>query len=146
MTEPERSMTDERTSTDDHTMSVDHAGIATTDADSLATLYVELLGCERVHEEEFREMMVIFLDMGNTYFELLEPRGEGAISRYIDQHGSGIHHLALEVRDIEEALAHAVTCGVELVDTAPRPGAWGHEVAFLHPSSTGGILLEFVKH
>ena len=127
-------------------MGLDHAGIATTDADELATLYVEVFGCERVHEEEFREMQVVFLDMGNTYFELLEPRGEGAISRYLDEYGAGIHHLALEVADIEEALAHAAACGVELVDTTPRPGAWGHEVAFLHPRSTGGILLEFVKH
>ena len=126
-------------------MRFDHAGIATADADELATQYVELFGCERVHEETFNEMRVVFLDLGNGYFELLEPLGDGPIARYLDEHGAGIHHLALETDDIAAALTRAREMGIDLVDERPRPGAWGHDVAFMHPRSTGGVLLEFVE-
>lgn len=125
---------------------IDHAGIATDDADALGELYVELLGCEQVHEETFDGMLAVFLDFGNGYFELLEPQDGGTIARYLDEHGPGIHHLAVATDDIDAALDRARACGVELVDEEPRPGAWGHQVAFLHPRSTGGVLLEFVEH
>jgi methylmalonyl-CoA/ethylmalonyl-CoA epimerase len=128
------------------TAAFDHAGLATDDADGLADLYADLLGCERVHQETFEGIYMVFLDVGNGYFELLEPRGEGTIARYLDEHGPGIHHLAVATDDIEAALDRARACGVDLVDEEPRPGAWDHEVAFLHPDSTGGVLLEFVAH
>ncbi|MFP8954002.1 methylmalonyl-CoA epimerase [Natrialbaceae archaeon A-arb3/5] len=124
----------------------DHAGIATEDAGELAELYATLFGFDVVHEEEFDGMRVVFLDCGNGYVELLEPLEEGTISRYLEQNGSGIHHLALATDDIEAALERAREHGIGLVDEEPRPGAWGHSVAFLHPSDTGGILLEFVEH
>lgn len=124
----------------------DHAGIATEDADGLADLYVDLCGCERVHEETFRGMTVVFLDVGNGYFELLEPQTESVIGDYLSKHGPGIHHLAIATDDIDAALETARACGVDRIDEEPRPGAWGHDVAFLHPGSTGGILLEFVQH
>jgi len=125
----------------------DHAGIATEDATDLADLYVDLLGCSVAHEETFDGMDVVFLRVGGSYFELLEPaESEGAIARYLDQNGPGIHHLALATEDIAGALSRARECGVELIDEEPRPGAWGHDVAFMHPKSTGGVLLEFVEH
>lgn len=125
----------------------DHAGIATTDADALATQYSQLFGCEEVHRETFNGMTVVFLDFGNGFFELLEPQeDDGAIATYLERNGSGIHHLAVETSDIEHSLEIAKSAGVECIDEEPRPGAWGHEVAFLHPKSTGGILLEFVEH
>jgi methylmalonyl-CoA/ethylmalonyl-CoA epimerase len=128
-------------------MEFDHAGIATTDAAALAEQYAELLDAGVAHEETFDGMQVVFLDLGNGYFELLEPRGsEGAIADYLDRNGPGIHHLALRTGDVEGALATARDLGVELVDEEPRAGAWGHDVAFLHPRSTGGVLLEFVEH
>ena len=128
-------------------MNVDHAGIATDDADALADRYTDLFGFELAHEETFDGMAVVFLDCGNGYFELLEPLdGEGAIARYLDRGGPGIHHLALETDDIEGALDRAREHGVELIDDEPREGAWGHEVGFLHPKSTGGVLIEFVEH
>jgi methylmalonyl-CoA/ethylmalonyl-CoA epimerase len=89
---------------------------------------------------------VIFLDCENGYFELLEPEAEGTIATYLDRNGPGIHHLALATGDIAKALDRAQELGVERIDEEPRPGAWGHEVAFLHPKSTGGILIEFVEH
>ncbi|MFC7155535.1 methylmalonyl-CoA epimerase [Halomarina halobia] len=127
-------------------MHFDHAGIATGDADALASLYCELFSTRIAHEERFDGLRVLFLDLGGGYFELLEPVEEGTISRYLDRNGPGIHHLAVATEDIEATLARAKTMGVDLIDEEPRPGAWGHDVAFLHPKSTGGILVEFVQH
>ena len=127
-------------------MRFDHAGVATDDAEGLAFLYQDLFGCEIAHEERFGELNVIFLDIENGYFELLEPAGEGTISRYIDEHGPGLHHIALETDDIDAALETADSVGVELIDEEPRQGVWGHRIAFLHPESTGGALIEFVEH
>jgi methylmalonyl-CoA/ethylmalonyl-CoA epimerase len=129
-------------------MHFDHAGIATDDADALADLYAAAFDAPVAHEETFDGMQVTFLDLGNGYFELLEPLpdSEGAIATYLEREGPGIHHLALATPDVEAALAAAVDAGVDPIDDEPRPGAWGHEVAFLHPKSTGGILLELVEH
>lgn len=127
-------------------MRFDHAGIATDDADGLAKLFETVLAAPLVHEETFDGMGVRFLDLGNGYFELLEPEEDGTISEYLDRNGPGIHHLAIETDDIEGALANAREAGIDLIDEQPRSGAWGHEVAFLHPKSTGGILIEFVEH
>lgn len=122
-----------------------HAGIATDDATSLASLFEELFDIEVVHEESFDGLSVSFLDFGNGYFELLEPLDDGTIASYLDQHGPGIHHLAVSTGDVDGALERARELGIEPVDEEPRPGAWGHSVAFLHPKSTGGVLLEFVE-
>ena len=129
-------------------MQFDHAGIATDDADELADLYGGLFDAPLAHEEEFDGLRVAFLDLGESYLELLEPlpEADGAIPRYLDDHGPGIHHLALRTEDVAGALDAAREAGVELVDEEPRSGAWGHEVAFLHPRSTGGVLVEFVEH
>ncbi|MFC7020151.1 MULTISPECIES: methylmalonyl-CoA epimerase [Haloarcula] len=129
-------------------MHFDHAGIATDDAATLADLYGAAFDVSVAHEETFDGMQVTFLDLGNGYFELLEPLpdSEGAIPTYLEREGPGVHHLALATPDVEAALAAAVEGGVDPIDDEPRPGAWGHEVAFLHPKSTGGILLELVEH
>jgi methylmalonyl-CoA/ethylmalonyl-CoA epimerase len=124
----------------------DHAGIATEDADGLADLYTDLFDAPVVHEERFDGMDVRFLDCGDGYFELLEPVEEGTIARYLDSNGPGIHHLALATDDIVAALDRMEGQGVERIDEEPRAGAWGHEVAFLHPNSTGGVLIELVEH
>lgn len=127
-------------------MEFDHAGIATEDADELAGLYGDLLEVQVAHEEVFDGMTVRFLDVGGGYLELLEPDEDGAIADYLERHGPGIHHLALRTDDAAAALERARDLGIEPIDDEPRPGAWGHEVAFLHPASTGGVLLEFVEH
>lgn len=125
-------------------MNFHHVGIATDDVQELAELYGELFDAPVVHDQRFDGMTVVFLDLDDGYFELLEPHEGGPIERYLDTQGAGIHHLALSTPDIETALQRARSCGVELIDTEPRPGAWGHDVAFLHPNSTGGVLIEFV--
>jgi len=127
-------------------MHFDHAGVATDGAEALADLYADILGCSVAHEETFDGMWVAFLDLGNGYIELLEPRDGGPIASYLDDNGPGIHHLAFATADIDAALARVQAAGVALVDEEPRPGAWGHDVAFLHPGSTGGVLVEFVEH
>jgi methylmalonyl-CoA/ethylmalonyl-CoA epimerase len=125
-------------------MQFHHAGIATDDAAGLADRYAALFDAPIVHEERFDGMEIIFLAFDNSYFELLEPRDKGPIAGYLDEHGPGIHHLAVAADDIGAALSTAADHGIDRIDEEPRPGAWGHEVAFLHPSSTGGVLIEFV--
>ena len=129
-------------------MEFDHTGIATDDRDALVDLYGTLLDAPVAHEERFGELRVAFLDLGNGYFEVLEPTADagGAITNYLDRQGPGIHHLALRTDDIDDALDRARAADVPLIDEEPRPGAWGHDVAFLHPSATGGVLVEFVEH
>ena len=128
-------------------MRFDHVGVATRDATDLASLFDDLLEAPVAHEETFDGMRVVFLELDDgSYFELLEPREGGTIANYLDREGPGIHHVALATDDLPAALERARDLGVELVDEEPRPGAWGHEVAFLHPHSTGGVLVEFVEH
>ncbi|SFG12898.1 methylmalonyl-CoA epimerase [Halopelagius inordinatus] len=127
-------------------MELDHVGVASADAAGLAAMFEELFDAPLVHEEEFDGMSVLFLELGGSYFELLEPHEEGAIGRYLDEYGPGIHHVAVRTDSVADALDTAREVGVELIDENPRQGAWGHEVAFLHPKSTGGVLVEFVSH
>ena len=127
-------------------MELDHVGVATDDAAGLAALYADLLDCDVVDETTFEGMAVRFLDVGGTSLELLEPvdGADGAIARFLERRGPGLHHVAFRTDDVAVALERARSLGVDLVDEEPRPGALGHEVAFLHPSSTGGVLVEFV--
>ncbi|OYR46536.1 methylmalonyl-CoA epimerase [Halorubrum sp. Ea8] len=128
-------------------MRFDHVGVATRDAADLAHLFEGLLHAPIAHEETFDGMDVVFLELdGGGYFELLEPDDGGAIADYLDREGPGIHHVALATDDLRGALDRARDLGVDLVDEEPRQGAWGHEVAFLHPRSTDGVLVEFVEH
>ncbi|WP_336327263.1 methylmalonyl-CoA epimerase [Halovenus sp. HT40] len=127
-------------------MRVDHAGIATDNAESMVERYTALFDCSVAHEETFDGMEIHFLDLGNCYFEVIEPLEDGAIASYLDRNGPGIHHLAIETDDIEASLETARELDIDLIDEQPRAGAWGHDVAFLHPGSTGGVLIEFVEH
>jgi len=122
-----------------------HAGIATDAAAGLADRYAALFDAPIVHDERVEGMDVVFLDVEGSYFELLEPHAEGPIADYLDSHGPGLHHLAVATDDIVTALDRARELDIDLIDDQPRPGAWGHEVAFLHPNSTGGVLIEFVE-
>ncbi|MFB6089995.1 MAG: methylmalonyl-CoA epimerase [Halobellus sp.] len=126
-------------------LAFDHLGVATDDGADLASTFEALFDAPVVHEERFDGMTVRFLELESGYFEILEPEESGTIARFLDRHGPGIHHVALRTDDVAAELARARDAGVELVDEEPRPGAWGHEVAFLHPGSTGGVLVEYVE-
>lgn len=126
-------------------MRFDHAGIATLDADAATDLFGPLLDAPVAHEETGDDLRIVFLELDNGYFELLEPvSDDGPVARFLDDRGPGIHHIAVRVDDVGEALDAARAAGIEAIDEEPRQGAWGHEIAFLHPGSTGGVLLEYV--
>jgi methylmalonyl-CoA/ethylmalonyl-CoA epimerase len=130
----------------DSGMRFDHVGVATRAADALADLFGTVFDTPVAHRERFDGLDVTFLDVDNGYLELLEPRtDEGPVAGHLDARGTGLHHVALATEDVAAALDAARAAGVETVDDSPRPGAWGHEVAFLHPDSTGGVLVELVE-
>lgn len=134
-------------------MEFDHVGVATDDAVESAALFADLLDAPVAHEETRDGLRLVFCRLGGVddpapgHIELLEPieGGEGPVARFLDREGPGIHHLAVRTPDVAATLARARSMGVETVDDTPREGAWGHRVAFLHPRSTGGVLVEFVE-
>ena len=126
-------------------MHIHHLGIASDDADAAADRFAALLDGEICHRETLDDVSVTMLEVPNGYLEFLEPTGDGAVKRFLDRRGPGMHHIAFETDDIRTALERAKTLDIQLVDTDPRPGAMGHEVAFLHPKSLGGVLVEFVE-
>jgi methylmalonyl-CoA epimerase len=125
-----------------------HVAIATRDADALASLLSSALGAVRGEEEILDDgaLRVVLVRLGPVTFELLEPRGaDHAVGKFLERRGPGLHHVSLEVDDIEAALERARAAGVRLVDSEPRPGAHGTRIAFLHPKSLGGVLLELCQ-
>jgi methylmalonyl-CoA/ethylmalonyl-CoA epimerase len=128
------------------THAFDHVGIVTDDVESLAELYHDLFGLHVAHREEFDGIQVSFLQFGEGYFELLEPIEHETLERALDRRGTGMHHVALATDDIDASLDAARDAGAQCIDETAREGAWGHDVAFLHPESTGGVLFEFVEH
>jgi methylmalonyl-CoA/ethylmalonyl-CoA epimerase len=122
-----------------------HIAIAVRDADPLAGLLVVALGATRGAEEVVDDgaLRIVFVHLGSVTLELLEPRSpDHTVARFIEKRGEGLHHVSLEVGDLEAALAQCQAAGVALVDQTPRAGAHGTKVAFLHPKSLGGVLLE----
>ncbi len=132
-----------------NTMKIDHIGIATREIESALAMWQENLGLVVEKTEDVLEqgVRVAMLPIGDTRIELLEPLGEETpVGRFIEKRGPGIHHIAIRVDDIRAALANLKTKGVKLIDEAPRIGAGGCLVAFIHPTSTNGVLLELVQH
>lgn len=125
-----------------------HVAIATRDADELAKTLVEALGARRGAEEllDGGALRVLFVHLGPVTLELLEPHApEHTVAKFLDTRGPGLHHVSLEVTDIAAHLAGARAAGVKLIDETPRPGAHGTRVAFLHPKSLGGVLVELCE-
>jgi methylmalonyl-CoA/ethylmalonyl-CoA epimerase len=130
-------------------MKIDHIGIVTNGIDDAARFYRESLGLQIEHIEEVasQKVRVAMLPLGESRVELLEPTSDDSpISKFLAKRGPGIHHIAVRVQDIRAALAGLKAKGARLIDEEPRPGAGGCLVAFIHPSSTGGVLLELVEH
>ena len=129
-------------------MIIDHLGIAVTSLDKALGFYRDVLGLkvdgpEVVPTEGVR---IAFLPVGESTIELLEPLGpDSTIARFIARRGEGIHHICLRVDSMEQALATLRERGAEIIEPAPRIGAGGRQVAFIHPRSTGGVLLELVE-
>lgn len=130
-------------------MKIDHIGIATNGIDDAARFYLESLGLQIEHIEEVasQKVRVAMLPLGESRVELLEPTSDDSpISKFLAKRGPGIHHIAVRVEDIRASLAELKEKGARLIDEQPRTGAGGCLVAFIHPSSTGGVLLELVEH
>jgi methylmalonyl-CoA/ethylmalonyl-CoA epimerase len=130
-------------------MKIDHIGIATNGIDDAARFYLESLGLQIGHVEEVasQKVRVAMLPLGESRVELLEPTSDDSpISRFLAKRGPGIHHIAVRVQDIRASLVELKEKGARLIDEEPRTGAGGCLVAFIHPSSTGGVLLELVEH
>ncbi len=125
---------------------VEHVAIAVDDIDAALAKYREVFGLVAAEREfvESQKTETLRLPVGTSALELISPRGNESLARFLERRGPGIHHIALEVEGIEEALAFLETLGVPLVDRAPRIGAGGHKVAFVHPKATGGVLVELV--
>jgi len=130
-------------------MKVDHIGIATRQLDEALALWQDALGLKVDSTEEVIEqgVRVAMLAIGETHIELLEPLSPGSpVGKFLEKRGPGIHHIAVRVPDIRAALAQLKEKGTRLIDETPRLGAAGCLVAFVHPSSANGVLLELVQH
>ena len=127
---------------------INHIGIAVSSIDQALKLYTEVLGLSLKEIEVVEEQRVrtAILPVGESKIELLESTDpEGPLARHIEKFGEGIHHLALEVADIEEALSKVAQSGLPLIDEKPRQGVGETRIAFLHPKGTGRVLLELVQ-
>ncbi|MBE8539278.1 methylmalonyl-CoA epimerase [Geoglobus acetivorans] len=126
---------------------IDHIGIAVKSLDEAVELYrklgFEVKDIEEVPEQKVR---VAMLPAGESKIELLEATSpESAIAKHVEKRGEGIQHIAINVSNIEEAIENAKRNGLQVIDEKPRIGAGGKKVAFVHPKSTKGVLLEFVE-
>ncbi|HUR97778.1 MAG TPA: methylmalonyl Co-A mutase-associated GTPase MeaB [Pyrinomonadaceae bacterium] len=127
---------------------IDHLGVATKSIDEALLFWVDGLGLENVHTEivEDQKVRVAMLPIGESRIELLEPTSDDSpISKFLEKRGGGIHHVAVRVDDILAAIAKLKAHGTRLIDEVPRIGAEGCLVAFVHPSSANGVLLELVQ-
>lgn len=126
-------------------MKIDHLGIAVRSIEETLAFYRDAMGLEVTHRETVDDqgVHVAMLPVGESRVELLEPVGpDTPVGRFLDKRGPGLHHVCYQVADIHGALQSLRAAGVRLVDEVPRVGAGGHLVAFVHPSSTGGVLVE----
>jgi methylmalonyl-CoA/ethylmalonyl-CoA epimerase len=129
-------------------MKINHIGIATKGIDDALRFWSDALGLDNVHTEivEDQKVRVAMLPIGESRVELLEPTSDDSpISKFLEKRGGGIHHIAVEVDDIEAALDRLRHHGMRLIDEHPRIGAEGCLVAFVHPASANGVLLELVQ-
>ncbi len=125
---------------------ISHIGIGVSEADKAKSLFQEMLGLPVTGMEMVGEVKTVFMPVGETNLEFVQStESDGVIKKFIEKRGEGIHHLAFEVEDIDQALEELKTKGVQLIDQKPRPGAHQTRVAFLHPKGTHGILVELVE-
>jgi methylmalonyl-CoA/ethylmalonyl-CoA epimerase len=125
---------------------IDHIGIAVKDLDETVAFYRHVMGLEVSATEVFNGMKIAFLHIGDSELELLEDlTPDGAIARHVGKRGEGVQHVAFRVDNIEQALQDMRAKGIALIDERPRLGARQARVAFLHPKSTKGMLIEFVE-
>ena len=128
---------------------IDHIGIAVNNLDEALKVYRDALGLAvmQITDEPEQKVRVAFLPRGGSEIELLEPyEGDGPVRKFMEKRGEGIHHICLEVDDIEATLAQLATQGVQLIDTTPRLNSRGQKIAFIHPKGAHGVLIELYQY
>ena len=129
-------------------LGLEHVAIALSDSDDLRTFFTEKLGLEIGRKEKVIDQGVLteIFNLGSSKVEFLNPLSESStVSKFLDKRGNAMHHIALSVDDISKAISFLIDEGVEMIDTAPRVGAEGYSIAFIHPKSTSGILVELCQ-
>ncbi|HET6401558.1 MAG TPA: methylmalonyl-CoA epimerase [Candidatus Kapabacteria bacterium] len=129
-------------------MKISHLGIAVRDLKNAEELFSKLLGDSRVHHEEVadQKVRIASFDVNGTMIELTAPTtSDSPISKFLEKRGEGIHHIALEVEDVAKEIARLKGEGFQMIDEAPRVGSHGMLIAFLHPKSTDGVLIELCQ-
>lgn len=129
-------------------MKIDHIGIVVHNIQTALQVYQAALGLSLAEVADIpdQQVQVAFLPIGDSNIELVQPTtGDTGIANFLEKRGEGIHHICIEVQDIEAALAQLKAHGVPLIDEEPRQGAHGR-VAFLHPKGAHGVLIELVQH
>ena len=130
-------------------MKIDHIGIAVKSLTASVKVYQEALGLKLTGYDQVDEqgVRVAMLNIGESRIELLEPTGpDSPIEKFMNKRGEGLHHIAVHVENLEEALERLKKSGTRLIDSEPRNGAHNTRVAFVHPAATHGVLLELVEH
>jgi methylmalonyl-CoA/ethylmalonyl-CoA epimerase len=127
---------------------IEHIGIAVKNLEESIKYYESVLGlkCYNIEEVTDQKVKTAFFMVGKTKIELLEPTSEESpIAKFIEKKGEGVHHIAFAVDGVQKSLAEMEEKGIQLIDKAPRSGAEGLQIAFLHPKSTGGVLTELCE-
>lgn len=123
-----------------------HLGIAVKDLAAVSHFYGRCLGLPVSEEDENDQLKWLFVPMGETSLEFIQSKEEATpIARFIEKRGEGIHHVAIEVEDIEELIRSLKARGIPLIDERPRPGAHDSLIAFIHPKAAQGVLIEMVQ-
>ena len=127
---------------------IEHIGIAVENLENSVCFYETIFGlsCYKIEEVADQKVRTAFFKLGKTKIELLESTDpEGPIRKFIQKRGEGVHHIAFAVNNIKEQIEEAEKAGIKLIDSIPRAGAEGLEIAFLHPKSTSGVLIELCE-
>lgn len=125
---------------------IDHVGVAVKSIDEALKVYRDVLGIQVKDIEQMPTQKLAMLPVGESMVELLEAiTPDAAVAKFIESRGEGIHHIALRVENIEQALADAKAAGLRLIDETPRTGAGGSKIAFIHPKSVFGVMVELVE-
>jgi methylmalonyl-CoA/ethylmalonyl-CoA epimerase len=126
---------------------IDHVAVAVENIDGALEKWRQAFGIEGQNREVVasQKTEVVLLPVGSSSVELIEPKGNEGLAKFLEKRGPGLHHIAVEVEGIESALALLESLNIPLIDKTPRIGARGHKVAFVHPRATGGVLVELVE-
>jgi methylmalonyl-CoA/ethylmalonyl-CoA epimerase len=127
---------------------IDHIGIAVESIENSLGYYKDILGLEYLGSEEVagQKVRIAFLKIGESKIELVEPTSDDSpVAKFLEKRGSGIHHIAIRVDDIEAAMARHLEAGARLIDEKPRNGAHNTRIAFIHPKSSDGVLFELCE-